>query len=304
MATAAARPMVNDRREIFGWSMYDWANSAFSTTVITVFLGPYLSGITEAAANADGLVYLFGVPIRFDSYFPYLISASVLLQVTILPILGALADYSRLRKQLLQFFCVLGSIATISLFFVTPGLHWLGGLLFIVANVSFGASIVFYNSYLPNIASEDQRDRVSAFGWAMGYLGGGLLLLINLVLFLFADSLGLEQSMVARISLASAGFWWLGFSTITFATLRQRQAARPLPPGDTYLTIGFRQLAHLMEVPVGVVTVLLLRVPIWLALLPAAGPIAVLILFIARKARTLPEAMKFLVAYLLYNDGI
>ena len=315
MATAAARPMVNDRREIFGWSMYDWANSAFSTTVITVFLGPYLSGITEAAANADGLVYLFGVPIRFDSYFPYLISASVLLQVTILPILGALADYSRLRKQLLQFFCVLGSIATISLFFVTPGLHWLGGLLFIVANVSFGASIVFYNSYLPNIASEDQRDRVSAFGWAMGYLGGGLLLLINLVLFLFADSLGLEQSMVARISLASAGFWWLGFSTITFATLRQRQAARPLPPGDTYLTIGFRQLAHLMEVPVTVVTVLLLlplaipvlfllRVPIWLALLPAVGPIAVLVLFIIRKARTLPEAMKFLVAYLLYNDGI
>ncbi len=149
----------------------------------------------------------------------------------------------------------------------------------------------------------------------MGYLGGGLLLLLNLVLFLFADNLGLEQSMVARISLASAGFWWLGFSTITFATLRERQAARPLPPGDTYLTIGFRQLAHLMEVPVAVVTVLLLlplaipvlillRVPILLALLPALGPIAVLILFIVRKARTLPEAMKFLVAYLLYNDGI
>jgi hypothetical protein len=123
----------------------------------------------------------------------------------------------------------LGATATILLFFITPGLHWLGGLLFLIANVSFGASIVFYNSYLPNIASEDQRDRVSAFGWAMGYLGGGLLLLVNLVLFLFAEPLGLEESMVARISLASAGFWWLGFSTITFATLRQRQSARPLP---------------------------------------------------------------------------
>jgi len=307
--------MVNDRREIFGWSMYDWANSAFSTTVVTVFLGPYLSGITKAAANADGLVYLLNVPIRFDSYFAYLISASVLLQVSILPILGALADFSRMRKQLLQLFCVLGATATILLFFITPGLHWLGGLLFLIANVSFGASIVFYNSYLPNIASEDQRDRVSAFGWAMGYLGGGLLLLVNLVLFLFAEPLGLEESMVARISLASAGFWWLGFSTITFATLRQRQSARPLPPGDNYLTIGFRQLARLMEVPVALVTTLLLlplaipvlfllRVPIWLALLPAAGPVAVLVLFILRKARTLPEAMKFLVAYLLYNDGI
>jgi UMF1 family MFS transporter len=314
MATAS-RPMVNDRREIFGWSMYDWANSAFSTTVVTVFLGPYLSGITKAAANADGMVYLLNVPIRFDSYFAYLISASVLLQVSILPILGALADFSQMRKQLLQLFCVLGATATILLFFVTPGLHWLGGLLFLIANVSFGASIVFYNSYLPNIASEDQRDRVSAFGWAMGYLGGGLLLLVNLIMFLFADTLGLAESMVARISLATAGFWWLGFSMITFATLRQRQSARPLPPGDNYLTIGFRQLARLMEVPVAVVTTLLLLplaipvlfmlgLPVWLALLPAAGPVAVLILFILRKARTLPEAMKFLVAYLLYNDGI
>ncbi len=311
----AARPMVNDRREIFGWSMYDWANSAFSTTVVTVFLGPYLSSITQAAADANGMVYLLGTPIRFDSYFPFLISASVLLQVTILPILGALADYSHLRKQLLQLFCVIGSVATIGLFFVTPGLHWLGGLLFLLANVSFGASIVFYNSYLPNIASEDQRDRVSAFGWAMGYLGGGLLLLLNLVLYLFAGSLGLDEATVARISLASAGFWWLGFSLITFATLRPRQEARPLPAGDNYLTIGFRQLAKLMEVPVGLVTGLLLlplaipvlfllQAPLPLPLLPALGPIVVLILFIIRKARTLPEAMKFLVAYLLYNDGI
>jgi UMF1 family MFS transporter len=307
--------MVNDRREIFGWSMYDWANSAFSTTVVTVFLGPYLSSITQAAADANGMVYLLGTPIRFDSYFPFLISASVLLQVTILPILGALADYSHLRKQLLQLFCVIGSVATIGLFFVTPGLHWLGGLLFLLANVSFGASIVFYNSYLPNIASEDQRDRVSAFGWAMGYLGGGLLLLLNLVLYLFAGSLGLDEATVARISLASAGFWWLGFSLITFATLRPRQEARPLPAGDNYLTIGFRQLAKLMEVPVGLVTGLLLlplaipvlfllQAPLPLPLLPALGPIVVLILFIIRKARTLPEAMKFLVAYLLYNDGI
>lgn len=311
----ATRPMVNDRREIFGWSMYDWANSAFSTTVVTVFLGPYLTSITQAAADADGMVFLLGTPIRFDSYFPFLISASVLLQVTILPILGALADYSHLRKQLLQLFCVIGSVATIGLFFVTPGLHWLAGLLFLIANVSFGASIVFYNSYLPNIASEDQRDRVSAFGWAMGYLGGGLLLLLNLVLFLMAGSLGIDEGTVARISLASAGFWWLGFSLITFVTLRPRQVARPLPPGDNYLTIGFRQLAHLMEVPTPVVAVLLLlplaipvlfvlQLPLPLPLLPALGPLAVLALFIIRKARTLPEAMKFLVAYLLYNDGI
>src|SRR3954469_17831171 len=98
---AAAAPQVNDRREIFGWTMYDWANSAFSTTVGTVFLGPYVTSIAEEASKATGgLLYLGRLPIRFDSYFAYAISASVLLQVTFLPVLGALADYSHLRKQL------------------------------------------------------------------------------------------------------------------------------------------------------------------------------------------------------------
>jgi len=306
---------VNNRREIFGWAMYDWANSAFSTTVITVFLGPYLTSITKAAADASGLIYMGGVPIRFDSFFTYLISASVLLQVTFLPYLGALADYSHRRKQLLMLFCIIGATATMLMFFVQPGGHWLGGLLFLIANLAFGASIVFYNSYLPNIASEDQRDRVSSFGWAMGYLGGGLLLLLNLVLYLMADPLGLEQVLVARISLASAGAWWLGFALITFATLRQRHTVRPLPAGETHLSIGFTQLASLMDVPVRLVTTLillplaipvlfLLHVPVFLALLPALGPISVMVIFIVRKSRQLPEAMKYLVAYLLYNDGI
>jgi UMF1 family MFS transporter len=187
MASITSAP-VNDRREIFGWAMYDWANSAFSTTVVVVFLGPYLKGITEAAADANGLVYLLGVPIHYNSYFAYLISASVLLQVTFLPILGALADYSHLRRELMQLFCIVGSVATILMYFIQEGGHWIGGLLFLLANVAFGAAMVFYNSFLPNIASEDQRDRVSSFGWAMGYLGGGILLLLNLVLYLFSEN--------------------------------------------------------------------------------------------------------------------
>jgi MFS transporter, UMF1 family len=312
---STATPQVNDKREIFGWAMFDWAISAFSTTVITVFLGPYLSSITKAAADTSGMVYLLGVPIRYDSYFTYLISASVLLQVTFLPILGALADYSHLRKRLMQIFSTLGAVATILLFFVTPGLHWLGGLLFVTANLAFGAGMVFYNSYLPNIASEDQRDRVSAYAWAMGYLGGGLLLVINLIMYLFAGKLGISEALVARISLASAGVWWLGFSFITFARLRERHAARRLPPRDNYLTIGFKQLAHLigistttvttlMLLPLAIPVLFLLHVPIVIALLPALGPIAVMATFIYKKSKTLPEAMKYLVSYLLYNDGI
>lgn len=313
---AATAPPINDKREIFGWTMYDWANSAFSTTVVTVFLGPYLTAIAQAATKDNGgFLYLGNVPIRFDSFFTYVVSASVLLQVTFLPVLGALADYSHLRKQLLMFFAVLGSLTTIAMLFVGPSGYWLGGGLFILANVAFGASIVFYNSYLPSIASEEQRDHVSASGFAMGYLGGGLLLLVNLVLFLAGGTLGLSGALVARISLASAGVWWLGFSFITFRTLRARHAVRPLPAAETYFTIGFRQLATLLNVSVAAVTTLMLlpllvpvlvflQVPIQWALLPAAGPIVVLALFIIRKSRQLPEAMKYLTAYLLYNDGI
>ena len=309
------RAMVNDRREIFGWAMYDWANSAFSTTVVTVFLGPYLTSITKAAADAQGFIYLLGIPIKYDSFFTYLISASVLFQVTFLPVLGALADYSHLRKQLMQLFAVLGAGSTILMYFIQPGGHWLAALLFIIANLAFGASIVFYNSYLPNIASEDKRDAVSSYGWALGYLGGGLLLLINLLMYLFAGKLGLDSAMVARISLASAGVWWLAFSLVTFTRLRARGAVRPLPQGETYVSIGFKQLSTLMNVSQKTVTalmllpllipiLLLLRVPVQLAILPGAGPIIVMIMFIARKSRTLPEAMKYLVAYLFYNDGI
>ncbi len=314
--TAASAPLVNDKREIFGWTMYDWANSAFSTTVGTVFLGPYVTAIAEEASQAtNGFLYLGAYPIRFDSYVTFAISASVLLQVTFLPILGALADYSHMRKQLLMFFCFLGAAATLLMFFIGPGGHWLAGGLFLIANVSFGASIVFYNAYLPSIASEEQRDRVSSAGFAMGYLGGGVLLLVNLLMYLLSDSLGLTGAMVARLSLASAGAWWLGFSLITFRTLRARHAVRPLPTGETYFSIGFRQLATLMEIPVSTVTTLMLlplaipvlmflNLPIQVALIPALGPITILVIFMVRKYRTLPEAVKYLAAYLLYNDGI
>ncbi len=315
MEEMTAELEVNNKREIFGWAMYDWANSAFSTTVVTVFLGPYLTAITKAAADSQGYVYLLGYPVQFDSYYTYLISASVLLQVTFLPILGALADYSHLRKQMMQIFAILGSVATILMFFITQGGHWFAGLLFLVANIAFGASMVFYNSYLPSIASEEKRDSVSSYGWAMGYLGGGLLLLINLIIFLFKDKIGLGSDLVARISLASAGVWWLVFSFFTFTRLRPRHAVRKLPEGENYFTIGFKQLSVLMNFPRSWVTALMMApllipvllmvgLPIWIALLPGAGPIAIMVVFIIKKSKTLPEAMKFLAAYLLYNDGV
>lgn len=271
MAELSKNLDVNNKKEIFGWAMYDWANSAFSTTVVTVFLGPYLAALANESAklSADGMAHLGAIPIAPDSFFPYCVSFSVVAQVLFLPILGAVADYSHLRKQMMQLFALIGAIATILLFFVTGSLWWLGGLLFIIANLTFGASIVFYNSYLPDIASEDKRDSVSSYGWAMGYIGGGLLLLLNLIFYTFSTQLGIPKSLAVRINMASAGVWWLGFSFFTWARLRTRHAHRSLPTGDTYVSIGFKQL--------------------WSTI---------------REVKNFPETLRYLLAYFLYNDGI
>jgi len=283
MATATAP--VNDKKEIFGWAMYDWANSAFSTTVVTVFLSPYLLGLTESTAKAQYLaetgkvwvedvappllVHLFNIPIAVGSFFSYCVSISVLLQVLFLPILGAIADYSNLRKQMMQLFATIGAVATVLLFFVTGDLWAVGGLLFILANLAFGAAIVFYNAYLPDIASEENRDNVSSYGWAMGYLGGGLLLLINLLFYQFKDSLNIDGGLAARINLASAGLWWIGFSLFTWTRLKHRRNVKRLPQGQGYMSVGFRQLFATFK-----------------------------------ELRNFPETLKFLLAYFLYNDGI
>jgi len=264
-------PKINDKREIFGWAMYDWANSAFSTTIGTVFLGPYLASLAAQAASQspDKLAHFFGIPVAPDSFFPYCISFSVLMQVVFLPILGAIADYSHRRKQMMQLFATIGAVATILMFFTTAATWWLGGVLFIIANLTFGASIIFYNSYLPDIASEDQRDRVSSYGWAMGYLGDGLLLVLNLALYMFSGKLGIPKDLAVRINLASAGIWWLTFAFFTWTRLHPRHATKQLPQGETYIRVGFKQL--------------------W-------GTI--------REMKNFPETLKFLLAYFLYNDGI
>jgi UMF1 family MFS transporter len=271
MSRPSARPIVNDKREITGWAMYDWANSAFSTTVGTVFLAPYVAALARAAAERAGTstIPFLGIPVAPDSFLPYCISFSVGMQVLFLPILGAIADYSHRRKQMMQIFAVIGAICSILLFAVTGSLWWLGGVLFMLANLSFGAALVFYNSYLPDIASEDQRDRVSSYGWAMGYLGGGLLLVLNLAFYMFSDKLGVPGDLAVRINLASAGIWWLGFSFFTWARLRPRHAVHLLPKGETYLSAGFKQLAGTF-----------------------------------RELKHFPETLKYLLAYFLYNDGI
>jgi UMF1 family MFS transporter len=145
-----------------GWYLYDFAQSAFSTTVATLFLGPYLTVLAQAAADAHGMVHPLGVPVDARSYWSYMISLSVILQVVLLPIVGAVADYGRRKKETLGVMAYLGAAATMAMFFL-EGEHYLfGGVLFLIADVSFGAGLVIYDSFLPEIAPPEDRDALCA----------------------------------------------------------------------------------------------------------------------------------------------
>ena len=261
----------NNPREIFGWKMYDWANSAFSTTIAGALFGPYLTRLAQAAVGENGVVLDLGPlgEVTAKSLPTLCVSISVGLQVFVLPILGALGDYSNLKKRLMALFCYLGVIASCLLFFVQGNLYLAGGVLFIVANICFGASIVFYNAFLPEITTDDQADKVSSRGFAYGYLGGAILLVFNLILVLQAERLGISTGLAVRLSLLSAGVWWGGFALITFALLRSRPAKKQLPPGKHYISAGFSELAATFK-----------------------------------ELRRLPLTARYLLGYLIYNDGI
>ncbi len=271
MESATTEVQTNDRREIFGWMMYDWANSAFYTTVVGALLGPYLTALAQQSVGDNGIVISFGVlgAVTAKSFFPFCVSVAVFSQVFLLPVLGSIADYSNLKKPLMAIFCYAAVIANCLLFFVQGDLYLLGGGLFLVANLCFGAAIVFYNAFLPEITTEDQRDKVSSRGFAFGYLGGGLLLALNLGLVLGAERIGISAGMAVRISLLSAGVWWGGFALVSFTRLKSRKSGKELPPGKSYLSAGFSELFSTF-----------------------------------RELARLRYTLRFLIGYLFYNDGI
>jgi UMF1 family MFS transporter len=237
-------PKKNDKREIFGWKMYDWANSAFYTTVVGALFSPYLTRLAQAAVGENGVVLDLGPlgAVTAKSLPTLCVSISVGAQVFLLPILGALGDYSDLKKRLMAVFCYVGVTANCLLFFVKDNLYLAGGVLFIIANVCFGAALVFYNAFLPEITTEDQADKVSSRGYAYGYLGGAILLVFNLLLVLRAEDLGMSTGLAVRLSLLSAGVWWGGFAFITFALLKSRPTKKQLPPGKSYISAGFWEI--------------------------------------------------------------
>ncbi|MCX4232207.1 MFS transporter [Streptomyces ortus] len=265
----AADGAAERRREQRGWYFYDWACSVYSTSVLTVFLGPYLTSVAKAAADADGFVHPLGIPVRAGSFFAYSVSASVILSIFVMPLAGAAADRGGRKKPLLALSAYLGAAATAGMFFLDGDRYLLGGLLLLVANASLAVSMVLYNSYLPQIAPPEERDAVSSRGWAFGYAAGSLVLVANLVLYSAHDSFGVSEATAVRICLASAGVWWGVFTLVPLKRLRDRRTAdspagSPGGPGR-----GWRQLAATV-----------------------------------REMRRQPLTLAFLLAYLVYNDGI
>jgi MFS transporter, UMF1 family len=251
-----------------GWYFYDWANSSFPTTVGTVFFGPYLIEVARAAAGPDGRVSLLGVSTAPQQLFFLALALSAVLQVFTLPIVGAFADRSQHKRRWLAGTAYTGAALTMAMFLIVPGRWQLGFVLILVANIAFSASIVVYDSFLPEIADADDRDRVSSRGWALGYIGGGLLLLINLVIYLF-EPFGLEGVLAVRVSLGSAGIWWALFTIIPLRALEDGPALRSAETTGNPVTGAFRELGRTM-----------------------------------RLLRVYPETLKYLVAFLLFNGGV
>ena len=265
LRSPAADEAAERRREQRGWYFYDWACSVYSTSVLTVFLGPYLTSVAKSAADPDGFVHPLGIPIRAGSFFAYTVSASVIVSILVMPLAGAAADRTGRKKPLLALAAYVGATATTGLFFLDGDRYLLGGFLLIVANSSVAVSMVVYNSYLPQIAPPEERDAVSSRGWAFGYAAGSLVLVLNLILFTAHDSFGLSESMAVRICLASAGIWWGAFTLVPLKRLRDRGRTTSEAP----TTQGWRQLAATV-----------------------------------RDMRGKPLTLSFLFAYLIYNDGI
>jgi UMF1 family MFS transporter len=260
---------LNRMKEQRAWYWYDWANSAYITTIGTVMFGPYFIGLAENAAGADDKVRFLFFDLPPGSVFFWLITVSTIISAFLLPPLGALADRTANKKGMLAAFAWTGSLLATLIFFAT-GDNWvLAAFAIVGANLCYMAAGVINDSILPLISEEADRDRVSSRGWAFGYLGGGLLLAANLGVFVMHDSLGLTEALAARLCMLSAALWWAAFTLIPFLKLRDHEPEHVVPESGGLVRQSFGQLAATLK-----------------------------------DLRNYPTALTFLLAYLFFNDGI
>jgi len=226
-----------DQKLINSWAFYDWANSVYSLVIATAVFPLYFSAITK-----DEVVNFLWMKWEHpDTLYSYALSFSFLVVAFISPILSGIADYTGSKKKFMKFFCALGSISVMSLyFFDSVETVWIGIVFTVLASIGFWASLVFYNAYLPEIAHPEQQDRASAKGFIFGYIGSVILLIINLIMIQKPDLFALSSGTASRISFVMVGLWWLGFAQITFKRLPKNIYNKK--PEKDYIWKGFREL--------------------------------------------------------------
>ncbi|HET8665085.1 MAG TPA: MFS transporter [Nocardioides sp.] len=264
-------------REQRAWYWYDWANSAYYTTVLSVLFAPFMITVAGRAAGCgnsaddtcDKTVNVLGLHLAAGSLPFYLTSFATIASAFVLPIVGALVDRSSRKRLHMAAFAWSGGFFAALLFFMSGDRWQLGAFAIVLSSILAGCSLISYYAILVDISTESERDRVSSRGWAFGYLGGGLLLALNLVVVLAHSAFGLDKELAVRLSLLSAAVWWAGFTLIPFLRLRDHPAQSVVPESGWLLHRSFGQLFTTL-----------------------------------REMRGFPMTLTFLVAFLFYNDGI
>ncbi len=237
----------NDPKTIHAWCMYDWANSVYSLTITTAVFPEYFLAVTNNHLTGNKVDFL-GYSIVNSVLYSYALSVVFLLAALVSPILSSIADYTGKKKLFMRAFCYLGSISCALLFFFTRQTLPVGVCCFVLAGLGYSGSIVFYNSFLPEIATDDTADKVSAKGFAYGYVGSVILLIFNIIMLLQPSLFGIAQGsdMPARISFLTVGLWWFGFAQYSFHYLPNQTIAKEKSTGNL-LMIGFKELKKVIN---------------------------------------------------------
>jgi len=227
---------------IKAWAFYDWANSVYPLVISTAVFPLYYSSITKSFANIDGDISFLGSYWNPTTIYDYTLSFSFLIVAFISPLLSGIADYTGNKLKFLKFFCLLGSLSVMFLFFFKgESTLWVALIFTVFANIGFWGSLVFYNAYLPEISFPHQQDRVSAKGFIYGYAGSLLLLIFSLILIQKPDLFGItDPTFPARLTFVLVGFWWFGFAQITYKILPNNTFDK-IPDSD-YIWKGFMEL--------------------------------------------------------------